>query len=397
MQFRPTRAIINLKALKHNFSRIIKRIPKGCRLLAMVKADAYGHGVGPIAKTLENLGVAALGVATVEEGVELRQAGIKGKILVMGGLWGQGVEAAKVMLKYGLTPVVHSAGVVQLLEKLALKLKVKGKLHIHLKIDTGMTRLGITLQALPHLLGVLKKSPHLKLEGVMTHLAFRFDTKYTKYQVSIFKKAGEKILTELGKIPVWHIANSAAVIMGNPIEIAGSFAKLRTTSDAIRTTQYAQRFWARPGIMLYGIPPYPEFAKKIPLQPVMSLVSQVSLLKNVPKGTRVSYNGTFTTKRPSRIAVIPIGYADGYPWSASGRAQVLVEGRRCPVLGRVTMDMIMVDVTDCRKVQVGSEVVLLGRQGGEEIRADDLSRWAGTIAYEIVCRISKRMPRIYLN
>lgn len=148
--------------------------------------------------------------------------------------------------------------------------------------------------------------------------------------------------------------------------------------------------------MLYGIPPYPEFAKKVKLKPVMSLVSQVALLKNVPKGTRVSYNGTFTIKRPSRIAVIPIGYADGFPWSASNKAQVLIEGRRCKILGRVTMDMIMVDVTDCAKARVGSRVTLLGRQGKKEILADDLAKWASTIPYEIVCRISKRMPRIYI-
>lgn len=274
-----------------------------------------------------------------------------------------------------------------LLNRLAKEVKVSDKLEVHLKIDTGMTRLGVTLQALPDVIEKLKKADRLKLAGVMTHLAFRFDPKYTKYQIENFKKGGEKILEAFGEIPVWHIANSAAVIEGGPIEVSGSFAGAQDDK---------QEFWARPGIMLYGIPPYPEFAKKVKLKPVMSLVSQVALLKNIPKGTRVSYNGTFTTKRPSRIAVIPIGYADGFPWSASGKAHVLVEGKRCPVLGRVTMDMIMVDVTDCPKVKVGREVVLLGRQGKKEIRADELAGWAGTIAYEIVCRISKRMPRIYI-
>ncbi len=375
MQLRPTHAVIDLAALKHNYHEVQKRLPKNCGILTMVKADAYGHGAVPVAKVFEKEGATCLGVATVEEGVELRDAGLKKPILVMGGLLGSGEEAAQVMLKHHLIPVVHSAGVIDLLEEISRRY---GTLKIHLKIDTGMTRLGVTLQALPNLLARLKVSEHLKLEGVMTHLAFRQNEDYTKQQLQKFKEAGETILKVMGEVPIGHIANSAAVIEGSPIE-------------SFQTSQY----WVRPGIMLYGIPPYPEYAKKVSLKPVMSLMSKIVLIKQVPKGTKVSYNCTYTTKRKSKIGVIPIGYADGYPWALSNKAHVLISGRRVPVLGRVTMDMIMVDLTDLPDVPVGDEVVLMGKQGDEKITADQLAAWAKTIPYEIVCGVSKRMPRVY--
>lgn len=377
MNFRPTHAVIDLEALRHNYQEVTKRLPKKTGVLTMVKADAYGHGAVPIAKTFEACGAACLGVATVEEGVELRQAGIRTKILVMGGLWGAGKEAAEALLKNCLTPVVHSTGVIELLSQYAQR-TTHDVIHVHLKIDTGMSRLGITLQALPQVLETLKKNPQVKLEGVMTHLAWRQNKEYTAQQTKVFKEAGAKVLEALGKVPIWHIANSAAVIEGSPIECP-----------------WAGQYWVRPGIMLYGIPPYPEFFSKANLKPVMSLKSKVALMKNVPAGTKVSYNCTFTTKRASCIGVVPIGYADGYPWSVSNKAHVLVLGKRVSVLGRVTMDMIMIDLTDLPSAKVGDEVVLLGAQGKEEINADELAGWAGTIPYEIACRVSKRMPRIY--
>ena len=376
MSLRPTHAVIDLKALKHNYHEAAKRIPKNCGILCMVKADAYGHGAVPVAKVFETCGAVCLGVATAEEGIELRDAGIKIQILVMGGLWGAGMDAAEAMLANCLTPVVHSAGVIDLLESLGKT--TDKKIAIHLKMDTGMSRLGVTKQALPHLLERLKSSPHLKLEGVMTHLAWRQNAEYTKQQAELFKEMGEQIMETLGAIPVWHIANSAAVMEGEPIQIGR-----------------AEKCWVRPGIMLYGIPPYPEFCTKADLQPVMSLASKVALIKHLPPGTKVSYNCTFTTTRPSRIGVIPIGYADGYPWSLANKGEVLVCGSRCPVLGRVTMDMIMVDLTDLPSAAVGSDVVLLGQQGDQEMSADALAKCAGTIPYEIVCGISKRMPRVY--
>ncbi|OGQ47159.1 MAG: alanine racemase [Deltaproteobacteria bacterium RIFCSPLOWO2_02_FULL_46_8] len=376
--FRPTHAVIDLAALKHNYHEVVKKIPKQICILPMVKADAYGHGAIPIAKTLASCGAVCLGVATVEEGIELREAGIKTKILVMGGLLGSGEEAAKAMLQYCLTPVVHSAGVVDLLDALAKKQGVQ--IVIHLKLDTGMSRMGITPPSLPNLLEKLKNATSLQLEGVMTHLAWRQNAEYTEYQTHLFEGMVDQVKEVLGPFPILHIANSASVLSGEPIHFSKSF-----------------QYWVRPGIMLYGIPPYPDFAGRANLKPVLSLKSKIALIKHVPSGTKISYNCTFTTTRSSCIGLISVGYADGYPWSASNKGEVLVEGKRAKVLGRVTMDMILVDLTDLPEAKVGSDVVLLGGNAETQISADELAEWAGTIPYEIVCRLSKRIPRIYFD
>lgn len=377
MHLRPTYAQIDLSALKANYNQVLQRLPAGGGVLAVVKADAYGHGAVPVAKTLERLGVACMGVATVEEGIELRQAKIITKIVILQGLLGMGEEAAKVLLEHKLTPVIHNVSTLALWDRLAKQ--SKQKLPIHLKLDTGMTRLGVTPKGLGPLLETLRKCEGLKLEGVMTHLAWRESEDYTKHQLKLFKEMGEAIQKTLGKVPIGHIANSASVLAGSPIEM-----------------DWAEHWWARPGIMLYGIPPYPAYANKVDLQPTMRLVSQIALIKNVPRGTKISYNATFTTTRPTRLGVVPIGYADGYPFSASGRgAQVLVEGKRLPVLGRVTMDMIMIDLTDVPSAQVGAEVVLFGKQKQAAITADEVAAWSQTIAYEIVTRVAKRIPRVY--
>ena len=200
----------------------------------------------------------------------------------------------------------------------------------------------------------------------MTHLAEADQSHVSGLQMGRFLACKKTIENKLGKIKIWHIANSMAIMRGGPMEIAD-----------------VDEVWVRPGIALYD--------------KVMRIESKVALLKRVPEGVKVSYGGTFTTTRPTRLAVVPIGYADGYPWSASGKAQVLLDGKRLPVVGRVTMDMIIVDVTDLENVSVGDEVVLLGKQGGEEIEIQELADWAGTITYEILCGISKRMPRVYVN
>lgn len=377
MNFRPTQAVIDLSALRRNAEAVRKRLPAGCGVLAMIKADAYGHGAVPVAHALTALKTEAFGVATLEEGIELRENGIGTPILVMGGLMGGGGEAARALVAHRLTPVIHSPDPINALEAAA---RSSEKVKIHLKIDTGMTRMGALPSLVPKILEGVKNSPHLELEGVMTHLAYHMDVKYTKDQTERFRTMGESIQKTFGKIPVWHLANSAAVMEGEPIE--GGFLG---------------KCWARPGIMLYGIPPYPDYAGKLKLEPVMSLVSKVVLIKTIPSGTKVSYSCTFETRRKSRIALVPVGYADGYPWAVSNRGAVLIAGKRCPVLGRVTMDMTMVDLTDCEEARIGSDVVLMGRQGDQTISADELAEWAGTIAYEIVCRVSKRMPREYLS
>lgn len=375
MLFRPAWATVDLSALAHNYRVLKEHLPPDVGLMAMVKADAYGHGAVEVSRVLEEIGVRALGVATVEEGVELRDAGISVPILVMCGLMGAGSPASVRMIEAGLTPVIHSVGALDSLEAAAAK--AGRKVGVHLKIDSGMTRLGVRPESLEPLLKHLNSSGHIEVEGVMTHLADAGEDDVTGRQIDEFTPCMDRIESALGPVKIWHVANSIAIMKGWPVSIEG-----------------AGECWARPGLALYG-----ECETDHPLResirPVMSIESRVMLLKNVPAGTRVSYGGTFTTKRASRIAVVPIGYADGYPWQLSGKARVLVRGKRVPVVGRVTMDMIMIDVTDLDGVTVGDQVVLLGPQDDDCIELRELAAWAGTIPYEILCRVSKRMPRIY--
>jgi alanine racemase len=373
--FRPAWATINLGALAHNYRVLKDHMPPEVGVMAMVKADAYGHGAVEVSRVLEREGVRALGVATVEEGVELRDAGIKVPILVMCGLMGAGSPASVRMIEADLTPVIHSAGALDSLEDAAAK--AGRSVGVHLKIDSGMTRLGIRPELLDALLKRLKSSDHIVVEGVMTHLADAGEDEFTAKQMDEFAPCMDRIGSALGEVKIWHVANSIAIMKGWPVDVEG-----------------AGECWARPGLALYGDCEY-DHPLRDEIRPVMDFVSKVMLLKNVPVGTRVSYGGTFTTERKSRLAVVPIGYADGYPWRASGKAQILVRGKRAPVVGRVTMDMIVADVTDVEGVEVKDEVVLLGEQGGNQIPARELASWAGTIPYEILCGVSKRVPRIY--
>lgn len=374
---RPTFAEIDLAALEYNFNVAKSSIPAKVGIMAMVKADAYGHGVIPISKRLEKCGVDAFGVATIEEGLELRDAKIDLPIIVMGGLMGMGSSACGVMVDTDLTPVVHSIEVLNFLESVS---KAADKvIGIHLKIDTGMSRLGAMPDQLDKLLAMLKECKNIRLDGVMTHLAEAENKEYTSHQIDIFDAAAQKISTIFNGVKVWHIANSAATIDGGHIV---------TKKDAAS--------WVRPGLMLYGAYPTKDYKKRVELKPVMSIKSSVVLMKTVPVGTKVSYSCTYTTTRKTRLAVIPIGYADGYPWTLSNKGSVLINQVKVPVVGRVTMDMLIVDVTDIN-VHIGDEVVLLGRQGKKEITVNEFAELAGTITYEVFTRISKRMPRIYVN
>ncbi len=375
--FRPAWATVDLDALAHNFSVLTNHIPPHVGIMAMVKADAYGHGAVAVSRVLEKEGVRALGVATVEEGIELHEAGIKVPILVMCGLMGEGSPASKRMIQADLTPVIHSRGALDSLEEAAAD--ADKTVGVHLKIDSGMSRLGVRPEALGPLLKKLKSSPHIRVEGVMTHLADAGEDETTSKQMEEFIPCKGLIEDELGPIKIWHIANSTALIRGWPLEVEG-----------------AAECWARPGLALFGECEF-DHPLRSKIRPVMGIESRVMLLKSVPPGTGVSYGCTFTTKRKTRLAVVPIGYADGYPWSASGKAQVLIRERWAPVVGRITMDMIMIDVTDMEDVSVGDDVVLLGCQGEAAITVGELAQWAGTIPYEILCRVSKRMPRIYIG
>ncbi len=366
-------AEIDLSALLYNLGQVRKCISPDCQVLAVVKANAYGHGAVPVARTLASAGVPMLGVAWVQEGVQLREAGIRLPILVMAGAM---VDEMGEVLSNRLTPVIYQSRQVQALEKLA---KEKGrKVKVHIKIDSGMGRLGASSKKdLLDLAAGLHRAPHLAAEGVMTHMAEDGleHRSFTQQQLGFFNQA-VSLLAQAGlKIPIRHVANSAMTI----------------------DLQAAHYNMVRPGIMLYGYLPSKSLVHPVDLRPVMALKTSILHLKRLPAGTSISYGRTFTTQRESLIATLPVGYADGIPRALSNRGEVLVRSRRAPVVGRVCMDMMMVDLTGHDDVRVGDEVILMGRQGQETITADDLAQKTGTIAYEILCGIGPRVPRVYLK
>jgi alanine racemase len=366
---RPTVGEVDLEALEFNYRQIQKRISEGVKLLAVVKADAYGHGAIPVSLKLEKLGVEYLGVAIPEEGVELRKGGVKAPILVLGGIFGGEVDQ---IFRFRLTPVIFRKDSLKLLSREAERRRRKVK--VHLKVDTGMGRLGVPLSLWPDFLKEVKRFPKIEIEGILSHFSMTDEEKgYTQNQWRAFQRA-VAIVKEMGiSCQYLHMASSATLTA-----FPAYSAKL-----------------VRPGIMLYGSYPSPAFQALIPLKPVMTLKTRIHFLKSVPSGTRISYGGTFTTKRESLIATLPIGYADGYSRHLSNHGEVLIHGKRAPVAGKVCMDFIMVDVTDIPRVSVGDEVILMGRQGREQITPEEIAEKINSISYEVLCLIGKRVPRIY--
>jgi len=368
---RPTVGEVDLGALEFNYRQIKKRIPGDVKLLAVVKADAYGHGSVPVSLRLEKLGVEYLGVAIPEEGVELRRGGVKTPILVLGGIFGGEVDQ---IFRFRLTPVVFRKDSLRILSREAERRKRKVK--VHLKVDTGMGRLGVPLDLWPDFLREVTRFPRIETEGILSHFAMTDEEKdFTQNQWKAFQEA-VTAAQELGiGCPYLHMANSATL----------------TAFPA-----YSARL-VRPGIMLYGSYPAPTFRSLIPLKPVMTLKTHIHFLKSVPLGTRISYGGMFKAKRKSLIATLPIGYADGYSHHLSNRGEVLIHGKRAPVVGKVCMDFIMVDVTHVPRVSVGDEVILMGRQGKEQITPEEIAEKIDSISYEVLCSIGKRVPRVYKN
>jgi len=372
---RPTIAEINISALRHNFHEVKKVTPPGCGMLAVVKADAYGHGFMDISLELESLGVSAFGVAFLAEGIQLRKSGIDRPILILGGLY-PGQE--KKCVGFNLSTAVFSLEQAQALNDAAGRLYRKAK--VHLKVDTGMGRLGVTRGEAKALLGELKKLKHIELEGLFSHFASADEldesgTNYTAHQVEIFAEVLQ-MAKEQGFAPGYvHIANSAAVF-----SVALPFCNL-----------------VRPGIVLYGALPSADFKEKINVKPVMNLKSRIAMLKWVEPDTSISYARRYVSKNKALIASVPVGYADGYNRALTNKGEVLIRGWRAKVAGTVCMDWIMLDVTNVPGVQVGDEVTVLGcDERGNCVRAEELAEWAGTIPYEIFCGISKRVPRVYL-
>ena len=366
---RPTIAVIDRDALDYNYREVV-RCAEGQQVLAVVKAGAYGHGAVEIAKRLLRLGADMLGVALVEEGRELREAGIDAPILVMGATFSEQAEA---MVSLKLTPAIYSLPVAQALSDAAYQRRTT--INVHVMIDTGMGRIGTAPEDAPDLIASLKKLRNISVQGLMTHFADADlrDKQFALKQMDRFEALLKALEAAKIKVPVRHAANSAAVL------------------------DFHRAFFTmvRPGLMLYGYNPIEAGARSADLRPVLSLLTRIVFLKKVPAGVPISYGRTFTTKRASTIATLPIGYADGYGRGLSNKGEALVRGARVPVVGRVCMDMCMIDVTDVPAVREGDDVVLIGSQGSERITADDIAAKIGTIAYEVLCGISSRVPRIY--
>jgi alanine racemase len=372
---RPTIAEIDLGALRYNYSQVRGAIAPDCGILAVVKADAYGHGFMDVAGELEKLGVTAFGVAFLAEGIQLRKSGIDRPILLLGGIY-PGQE--RKCVGYNISTALFDLRQARILNDVAAKLYRKARVHV--KIDTGMGRLGIPFAEVEDFFRQLTAFPHLEVEGVISHFASADELdeagrEYTERQADIFARSVD-LARAAGFSPRYlHIANSAAAF---GLQLPGCNL-------------------VRPGIALYGALPSADFAGTLDLKPVMSLKSRVAMLKWVEPGTSISYARRYTAGEKTLVASVPVGYADGYRRSLTNRGEALVRGVRAPVIGTVCMDWIMLDVSGVPAVAQGDEVVLMGcdRQGNC-VRAEELADWAQTIPYEIFCGISKRVPRIYL-
>ncbi len=372
---RPTIAEIDLDALRFNLNQLRGLTGGKAEVLAVVKANAYGHGAPEIARELESAGARVFGVATTEEGIELRLSGITAPILVLGGTYPQEIGR---LLANRLTPVIYDLEIARAFQDRATK---EGKrLSVHVKIDTGMNRLGISWRQWASALKVLEGLKNLKVEGLLSHFSVAEcegsdDQAFTDEQMARFVKCLELARQRGIKARLVHLANSAA-------------ATLRETA----------RFnLVRSGLMLYGCHPAPNLRRLISLKPVLRWKTAILSLKLVPAGDTVSYGRTFHCCQESWIAVLPVGYADGYNRRLSNRGEVIIRGKRAKVLGMVCMDLTMVDVSEVPGVQVGDEVVLLGKQGPEEITAAEMAGWIESIPYEVLCSIGKRVPRVYLR
>jgi alanine racemase len=372
---RPTWAEIDLDALANNYRVIRKHVGDEVKILAAVKANAYGHGAVECARRLEREGMDWFGVALPEEGKELRKAGITRSILCLGGFW-SGQETA--CLREHLTPVVYRLDMIESLDLAARDINTV--VDVHVKIDTGMGRLGVRADEVTEFCDALTRFQNIRVDGLMTHLAAADDEskqQFTDSQLDKFEQA-IAVFHQRGFHPTFiHAANSAA-----------TFARSRRGENMVR-----------PGGTLYGFTRdvLPKTIEAPQLKPVMSLRTRIMLLKKVPPGEKLGYGCTFETKRDSLIATLPIGYDDGYSRALSNRGRVLVCGRLAPVVGRVSMDLTLIDVTDVPGVQIDDQVTLLGRDGDNAITAEEIAATAGTISYEITCGISNRVPREYVD
>ncbi|MDI7247625.1 MAG: alanine racemase [Bacillota bacterium] len=373
-QDRPTVAEIDLASIGRNIAAIRRRVGPGPEIMAVVKADAYGHGAVQVATTALTSGATWLGVALVEEGVVLRKSGIIAPILVFGQLF---PSQARRALRYSLSCTVSTYEFAEALSVAATQEGKKGKCHI--KVDTGMGRIGVTPRQAVSFVRRLAMLPNVEVEGIYTHFATADadDKSFAREQLSRFLETIEALRTAGVQVQFCHAANSAACV----------------------DMPEARLDLVRPGILMYGLSPFSterfqKVKREMDIRPALSLKTRVCFVKRVSAGTPVSYGSTYLTKEDAVIATLPVGYADGLSRGLSNRGEVLIRGRRLPIVGRVCMDQCMVDAGSL-EVEVGDEAVLIGRQGDQEISAEDVADKLGTISYEVVCAIGKRVPRLY--
>ena len=371
--FRPTWGEVDLDAVRAN-ARQLAALAAPAELLAVVKADAYGHGAVPVARAALDAGATWLGVALVEEGTALRDVGLDAPVLVLSE---PPPEAASTVVRAGLTPVVYTEQGVEALAKAVADAARDEPLPVHLKVDTGMHRVGCTPARARSLVEAVVARPELDLEGICTHCAVADepDRPETRAQLDEFQRLLDALGDTAARPRLLHAANSAALL---------AFPDARY--DLVRV-----------GIALYGVAPGPGVADRVALAPALSLRARVTYVKELPAGSRVSYGLRYAMPDAGRVATVPVGYADGVPRNLGlAGGEVLIGGQRHPIAGAVTMDQLMVDVGDAA-VDVGDEVVLLGAQGGEAITAEEWAARLGTIAYEVVTGIGPRVPRRYVG
>jgi len=369
---------VSLANLGYNFNVVQQHVGPDVTVCAVVKADAYGHGALECARALEEKGAKWLGVTSLDEAIPLREAGIQARMLLMTGFW-RGEEEEIVHLS--LTPTVWEPAQIESLEKAAAR--VGTKLPVHLKIDTGMGRLGVMPEDLPQVCKALKKSSHLTLEGLATHLASSeiLDSPSVEEQLKCFEEARQSFAKEGFEPLIVHAANTGAVI-----------SRRESWFNMVR-----------PGIALYGYHlPFERAGREVsgsklrlPVRPVLTWKTRILSLRDMRANQALGYGGKYVTKAPARIAVLPVGYADGLNQSLSSRGRVIVREHSAPIVGRISMDLTLVDVTGLPGAAVGDEVILLGSQDGLSVDAREHAALADTNVYEILCGISKRVPRKY--
>ncbi|MFH0877295.1 MAG: alanine racemase [Candidatus Omnitrophota bacterium] len=369
--YRPSWVEVDCAALAHNFRLIKKRLLPGTKIMAAVKANAYGHGIVEVARSLVRSGADYLGVACVDEALVLRRHGIKGAILILGAFLKGDAQA---IVRHEITATVADLELAKHLNQAGRRQKKKVKVHV--KIDTGMGRLGIWHEEAEEFILALCGLEYLCLEGLYTHFpSADCDEAFTRSQVMAFCAVIDQLECRGVRIPLKHTANSMAII-------------------GFKDTHFNL---VRPGLALYGLHPKEELLGRIDLRPVLSFKTKIVFLKKVPKGRSISYGRTYVTKKATTIATLPVGYGDGYNRLLSNKGKVLIKGHLCPIVGVVCMDQTMVDVGSLENIRLEDEVVLIGAQGKHAIRTEDIAKLCDTIPYEVVCWISSRVPRIYLN